>query len=42
MTPIDLIWWGLAFLVASIPIGLGLLIIGYCAALVIVKAREID
>ncbi len=36
-TPIDLIWWALAFLVASIPIGLGIMIIGFCA---IVVARE--
>jgi hypothetical protein len=39
-TPLDLIWWALAFLVASIPIGLGIMIIGYCAILVARESRK--
>ncbi len=40
MSPLDLLWWGLAFLVASIPIGLGILIIGYCLFLVWKEFRK--
>ena len=34
MTPLDLLLWSGTFLVASIPIGFGILIIGYCCKLV--------
>ena len=40
MTPIDLLLWAGAFLVASIPIGLGVMIIGYCIKLVRDEMRK--
>ena len=34
MTPIDLLLWAGTFLIASIPIGLGILVVGYCMVLI--------
>jgi hypothetical protein len=34
MTPIDIILWAGAFLIASVPVGIGVLIVGYCIVLI--------
>ena len=34
MTPLDLLLWAGAFLLASIPIGIAIMIVGYCIVLV--------
>lgn len=40
MTPLDLLWWSLAILVASVPIGLAIMIVGYCIILVLKESRK--
>lgn len=40
MTPIDLLLWAGAFLVASVPVGIGVLIVGYCLALIAREMRK--
>lgn len=40
MTPIDLLLWAGAFLIASIPIGIGVMIIGYCYVLIRRELRK--
>ena len=40
MTPIDLLLWSGAILIASIPIGIAVLSIGYCIVLVRREMRK--
>jgi hypothetical protein len=40
MTPIDLLFWAGAILVASVPIGIGLMIVGYCIVLIRKEFRK--
>lgn len=40
MTPIDVVLWAFAILVASIPIGLAVMIVGYCIKLVRDEMRK--
>lgn len=40
MTPTDLLLWAGAFLIASIPAGIGIMIIGYSIALIRKEFRK--
>ena len=40
MTPIDLLLWSGAILIASIPIGIAVMIVGYCAVLIRREMRK--